>query len=100
MENEITVNGITYRAVTEPRKRAVMVLDRGWIFAGDVSSEGDTITLTRAILVRSWSSIGFSGVVADPLCSYVKLEPMSEDVEFPVTSVIFRVPVGDDWGMK
>ena len=42
--------------------RAVIVVDRGWIFAGDVVRENGRIKITRAIHVFRWESIGFDGI--------------------------------------
>lgn len=44
--NTINVNGVEYRSVTtQTGSRAVVVVDRGWIFAGDVTRENGRILL-------------------------------------------------------
>jgi len=84
-----------------PGKRAVVVVDRGWIFAGDVTLNGDTgeLELTRAVHVFSWQTGGFSAVVDDPKKAGADLRKMATAVHVPTESVIFKCPVGDSWGL-
>ena len=100
MKHIIVLNGIEYTPVTQPQSgtRAVVVVDRGWIFAGDVTEENGRIRLTRAVWVFRWEEVGFNGVIADPLDSRVDLRPI-DDVDIPSQSEVFRVPVADDWGL-
>lgn len=104
---KITINGVTYvkegsvSAAPAPKgKRAVVVVDRGWIFAGDVdeTSRPGRIILTRAVHVFSWSGQGFAAMVADPTTK-TDIRKCA-DVELPSDSEIFRVPVHDGWGIK
>lgn len=98
---EVIINGKTYVLKEEKgsKNRMVLVIDRGWIFAGDVSTEGDYITLDNATWVFRWEEIGFSGVIANPKSDKVDLRQMSNPVQVPLGSVIFRIPVSDDWGL-
>lgn len=105
MNTAIEVNGVTYvrqDSIQAPPvgNRAVVVVDRGWIFAGDVSRENGRITLTNAIHVFRWESIGFDGVIANPLSGKVTLRSLNNPVEIPEGSEIFCVPVAADWGKK
>jgi len=81
-------------------KRAVVVVDRGWIFAGDVTDDDELgrIKITRAIHVFKWSGIGFAAMLEQPKSDKVDLRPCA-DVDMPADAEIFRVPVGDDWGL-
>lgn len=79
--------------------RAVVVVDRGWIWAGDVEDIGDAIRLTRALWVFRWESIGFDGVIKDPKHKSVQIKPMPQPVEIPKGSVIFRIAVPQHWGL-
>jgi len=97
--NEIDVNGVTYvpKGSQLPRGlRAVVVVDRGWIFAGDVTERDGRIFLDRAVWVFKWSSCGFSAVIDDP--SKADIRPHA-DVDIPAGAEIFRVPVPDSWGL-
>ena len=99
----ISINNVDYvRADSVQPKptgaRAVVVVDRGWIFAGDVTRENGRIKLTRAIHVFRWESIGFDGMIATPKSSKVTLKPLA-DVDLPKGSELFAIPVPNDWGL-
>lgn len=96
MENVI-INGIEYAPVVcKTGTRAVVVVDRGWIFAGDVERKDGRIYLTRAVWVFKWESVGFAAVIADS--SNADIRPIA-DVELPDVSEIFSIPVSDSWGL-
>lgn len=80
-------------------KRVVVVVDRGWIFAGDqtVTSDG-YILLRNAVHVFRWESMGFAAMIAQGKGPKVDLRPVA-DVEIPKDSIIFRVPVDAKWGL-
>lgn len=97
----VLIDGVEY-VEKQPAKtgnRAVVVVDRGWIFAGDVTVADRRIYLDRAVHVLRWESIGFDGMIANPKSNKVTLKPMVNRVELPKGSEIFRVPVSDDWGL-
>lgn len=97
----IIVDGVEFieKQPTPTGTRAVVVVDRGWIFAGDVTRENGRIILTRAVHVLRWESIGFDGLIATPKSSKVTLKAMSRTVEIPAGAEVFSVPVADDWGL-
>ncbi len=96
----VIIDGVEYAPVVRAAgTRAVVVVDRGWIFAGDVTREGNRIFLDRAVWVFRWESIGFDGVIANPKDKNVTLRKMKNRVEIPAQSEIFSVPVSDDWGV-
>jgi hypothetical protein len=106
----IEINGVTYAPVgsgsnnTLPTgNRHVVVIDRGWIVAGDVSTDEESeslsdIIVSNAVHVFRWESIGFAGVLKDPKSSKVTLMDLPYPVKVPAGSVIFQVPVPADWG--
>lgn len=106
----VVVDGVKYVIVragarsrvvppAKPGKRAVVVIDRGWIFAGDLTRKNGRIWLDRAVWVFRWESIGFDGVIADPKNKKVTLKPMAQPIDLPAGAEIFCVPVADDWGL-
>jgi hypothetical protein len=98
MENVI-INGVEYAPVKKSTgSRAVVVVDRGWIFAGDVTRANGRIRLTNALHVFKWESQGFSGMVADPKKAQADLRPIA-DVDIPEGAEVFCVPVDDGWGL-
>jgi len=100
--SSISVNGVAYvRADSLPAakpngNRAVIIVDRGWIFAGDITRENGRIRISRAVWVFSWESCGFAKVIEDP--SNADIRPMA-DVDMPEGAEIFCVPVNDQWGL-
>lgn len=102
---EITLDGVKYvradsvKPAPLPGKRAVLVLDRGWIVAGDVETVNGRLKVTRAVHVRSWSSIGFDGMIANPKSKDVTLKPFPNGFDVPADAELFRVPVDDSWGL-
>lgn len=102
--NKITLNGIEHIQEDQVNpattgNRAVIVVDRGWIFAGDIQREGGRIKLTRAVWVFRWDSIGFDGVIRNPKSEKVTIKPMPNGVDLPDGAEIFCVPVNDQWGL-
>lgn len=80
--------------------RAVVVVDRGWVFAGDVTRENGRIRLTRAVWCFRWESIGFDGMIRSPKSDKVHLRRLDASVDLPEASEIFCVPVHDNWGLE
>ncbi len=102
--NKMNVNGIDYVPASEAAQRitgsrAVIVVDRGWIFAGDVTRANGRIKMDRAVHVVCWNTIGFDGVIADPKSKSVTIKSMPNGVDLPAGAEIFCVPVADDWGL-
>ena len=99
--NQIEINGETYvKASTIPNAptgtRAIIVVDRGWIFAGNVTRENGRIKLSNALHVFKWESVGFAGIIENT--SKADLRKIA-DVDIPEGAEIFAVPVHDAWGL-
>jgi hypothetical protein len=99
MCDKLTINGIEYAPVKPNGNRCVLVLDRGWIYAGDVTDDSGRIHLSRVVWVFSWNEIGLDGVIANPKSSKVKLRRMQNDLNIPADAELFRIPVSPDWGL-
>lgn len=100
----ISIDGIDYiRADSQPKPptgiRAVVVVDRGWVFAGDVTRVDGRIRLSRAVHVRSWSNNGFDGMISAGKCSTVVIKDLPNGVDMPADAELFCIPVGDSWGL-
>jgi hypothetical protein len=98
--DQIEVNGVSYfKNSSKPTgNRAVIVADRGWIFAGDVMRKDGRISLTRAVWVFSWASVGFAAVVDDPKKAKADIRKIA-DVDMPADAELFCIPVADTWGL-
>lgn len=97
--NNVTINGVEYVPAGPAGNRCVVVVDRGWIFAGDVEDRDGRIIITRAVWVFRWERIGFAAVVANPKQGGVDIRPLSTTVDLPAAAELFRLPVADDWGL-
>ncbi len=99
MQDQIEINGVQYvRADSKPSgNRAIVVVDRGWIFAGDVTRENGRIKLTNALHVFKWESVGFAGMIEDTAKADLR---KIADVDIPEDSEIFCVPVPQSWPNK
>jgi hypothetical protein len=98
-KDQIEIDGVKYQRMQPNGNRAVVVVDRGWIFAGDVTEKDGRIYLSRAVWVFGWQSVGFAAVIADPKKTKADIRVMPTIVDLPVDAEIFRLPVGDDWGL-
>lgn len=99
--NTITIDAVKYIredsvVATPTGNRAIIVVDRGWIFAGDVTRENGRIRLSRALHVFKWESVGFAGMIEDT--GKADLRSIT-DVDIPEDAEIFCVPVSDSWGL-
>lgn len=99
MTKNVVIDGIEYAPVKPATgTRAVIVVDRGWIFAGDVTRTDGRIRLSRAVHVMRWETVGFAGLVDDPKKAKATIKPVA-DVDMPADAEIFCVPVADGWGL-
>ena len=99
--NTIKINEVEYIRADSIKaqptgNRAVVVVDRGWIFAGDVTRENGRIKLSRALHVFKWESVGFAGMIENT--KKADLRPIA-DVQIPEGAEIFCVPVSENWGL-
>ncbi|CAB4139067.1 hypothetical protein UFOVP351_17 [uncultured Caudovirales phage] len=100
MTDIVTINGVDYTPIANrpTGTRAVVVVDRGWIFAGDVTRENGRVRISNALHVFKWESTGFAGMIADPKKAKADLRKIA-DVDMPAGAEVFCVPVHDKWGM-
>lgn len=99
--NTIIIDSVKYvREDSIPTKpsgnRCVVIVDRGWIFAGDVTRENGRIKLTRALHVFKWESVGFAGMLENTKKADLR---KIADVDIPADAEIFSVPVSEQWGL-
>lgn len=92
MNDKINVNGIDYvpanNAPASPTQ--IVVAQRGWVFAGQVSQEGDDIVIRDARNIRIWGTTkGLGELVNGPLSS-TKYD-LYGTVRLPAISVVARI---------
>ena len=102
MSNTITVNNVEYirvdsiSTIKPSGNRAVVVVDRGWIFAGDITRKDGRIRLSRALHVFKWESIGFAKMIETAKADLRSIA----DVDIPQGAEIFCIPVSENWGIE
>ena len=78
--------------------RCIVVLDKGFIFVGDLShdTESGMYTLTSVKNVRKWAKGGFGGLTKSAKESGAVLD-VCEPIKFHGKAMVFAAPVGGDW---
>ena len=102
----LEINGVMYvpekaasPTVLPAGNRAVFVLDRGFIYAGDYNLSDGQYVLSNAVNLRKYESIGFEGVLANPKSTNATIVSMPYPVVIPTGSVLFMIPVPSGWGL-
>lgn len=111
--DEININGEVYKKYhsSNNRNRHLVVMDKGFIWAGDLSHSksqfGATqIELERPVMLARWSDIWLSGAIENPKSDNVKIVQnagspgVQNKIIAPAFSEIFRTPVNDNWGLE
>lgn len=99
MTKNVIIDGVEYAPINKNSgNRAVVVVDRGWIFAGDVTRDNGRIRLARALHVFKWEFGGFATLIDNPKKAKADLRPVA-DVDIPDGAEIFCVPVAENWGL-
>ena len=94
--DSLIINGIEYAPAKKPGTRAVVVVDRGWIFAGDVTRANGRINIARAVWLFKWVSVGFAAIITNPEKADIR---KIDDIDMPEGAEVFCIPVKDDWGL-
>lgn len=77
--------------------RHICVLDRGWIFCGNLTRTEDGInTLTNVVNVRKWARGGFGLASTDPKAAGVEVDDCAT-IRFRDSALMFAVPVSENW---
>lgn len=98
---QITVSDETFEKIKDQiapsGNRHLVVLDRGWIFVGDLEDrpEGGYL-LTKAKNIRRWEQGGFGALSKSAKAAKAHLDDCAP-IWFTSSACIFRVPVGGDW---
>ena len=78
--------------------RHLVVLDRGWIFAGDMSLDEETggYTLSDCVNVRKWKQGGFGALSKSATAAGAALDACAM-IRFHRSAMILSVPIAGDW---
>ena len=94
----VTIDGVEYRAVTQPSNRRVVCLTHGWTWIGEYNMEvvdGTTwVVLRNAQNVQRYTGVGIGGAINDPSGDAVTLGVTLEcDMRIPLAAVVWTVGV-------
>lgn len=64
MTTTLTINGIDYIPVPTPSEWRIVIAQRGWVFVGRWSQDGEMVTLTDAKNIRTWGTTKGLGELA------------------------------------
>ena len=74
----------------------IVVIDRGWVVVGDVTSAPDKLTITNARCIRRWGTTkGLGQLIEGPQPETV-LDPLGT-VVVPIRSVLMRIRCTRTW---
>lgn len=78
-------------------KKQIVVLQRGWVVVGDVSTDGDHIVVESASVIRYWGTTKGLGQLVDGPLSETKLDPAGT-IRAHQLAVVFTLDVdADKW---
>lgn len=92
----IKINGVDYirRSDVKPSPIQIVVAQRGWVFVGNISFDGDDLVISNARNIRQWGTTrGLGELVNGPLSS-TKHDDYGT-VRMPYLAVIARIDVAD-----
>ena len=100
MNESIRLNGVEYVRAdlvgAPPSETQIVIGQRGWVFVGKVSEDGDDIVIRGAKNIRVWgTSRGLGELVDGPLES-TKFDPYGT-VRLPKIAVVARIDVNGGW---
>lgn len=98
--NTITINGVEYvpKGSEEPRNSniKIVILQRGWVFIGRYSENGDTCHLENAYSIRVWgTSKGLGQLALEGKTSRTKLDKAGS-VSFHKLTVVAAIDAKDE----
>lgn len=98
--DEIVIDGTTYVPKDTVKNYdgdvKIVVLQRGWVYVGRLSKEGNTCRLNNAYNIRTWGTTkGLPELVNGPTSS-TKLDKCEGVVEFDWLTVIHTITVNEE----
>jgi hypothetical protein len=100
MTETITINGIEYIKASDcgPRPetaKSIVILQRGWVFIGNLSKDGEEFTLSDAQNIQRWGTTdGLGQLAISGPTSSTQLKPAGT-VRFHELTVVARIDVDE-----
>ena len=85
------INGAKNNPVKKGMGQNIVVLDRGFVYVGDVTIDGDWLYITNAKNVRSWGTKNGLGELRNGPLESTKLDVVGEVIA-PMRALIHLVP--------
>ena len=93
------LNGET-KLTEESFGKNIVILQRGWVFVGDLFRKGNDMRLENASIIRNWGTTkGLGEIAKDGPTSNTKLDECP-DVNFHQLTLIARIKCADKKWMK
>jgi len=99
MKDEVRKALDTLAAATADCKhgdRHICVLDRGWIFVGNLTREDNVCTISNPINVRRWQG-GFGKITEGAKTAQAVLDKCESVIRFDASAIKFVVPISETW---
>lgn len=96
MSKKIVIDGIEYvpSADAPATETQIVVAQRGWVFVGCVSTEGDDLVIRNAKNIRRWGTTRGLGELRNGPLSETKVDEYGT-VQLPLLSVVSRIDVAE-----
>jgi hypothetical protein len=77
-------------------KKTIVVLQRGWVVVGDLTTNENNCTLTNASVVRRWgTSTGLGELANDGPKASSMLDPVPTGIHFDLRTSILMIPCNE-----
>jgi len=101
--NEIQVNGLTYvikgsenNQINYTGEIKIVVLQRGWIYVGRFTRDGNDCKLNNAYNIRTWGTTKGLAELVQGVTSSTKLDKCEGLVEFDYLTVVHTISVNPE----
>jgi hypothetical protein len=97
---EVVIDGVTYSRKVDDSPVKIAVLQRGFVYVGRWSREGDMCTLDDALNIRYWGSTKGLGELRAGPTSTTKIDPAGR-VQFHILTMVHSLDCmeGHKWSL-
>lgn len=88
--NVITIDGVTYTPQVKSSQIKIVVLQRGWVFIGRWSQDGEMCALDDASVIRVWGTKKGLGELRSGPTSTTVLDPAGR-VDFHILTMVLSL---------
>jgi len=93
----IAIDGVEYRpVVSEKSRKQIVILQRGWVFAGSVEEDGDNVIIRNAECIRIWGTTRGLGELRTGKTSKTATDSYGT-VEVHRLAIVGRINIESGW---